>query len=280
MDAWPRCYPRWLIFSVLLALASTSSRAQTPSPLPEWYYSEGHLLERYTRDDLPRWERTIGIATETQPKYEGSNAYEASGGPVFDIRYRDIAFASSGEGFGINLLRGKRYRAGVATSFDMGRDARDDHHLTGLGNIGISPEAKLFAEYMVVFPLVLRVDARHSFGGQGGWIGDVSLYSPLAGSEKFFVFAGPSLSFADSNNMRHTFGVSDTQSVASGYAPHDAGRGLRSGSFGVSAGYFFNSHWLVEGAVATEKLFGGAGDSPFVQERGQVAATVSTEYRW
>jgi len=265
---------------ILCSLFSALAFAQTPSPLPEWYYSQGHLLERYTRDELPKWERTVGLAAETQPKYEGGNAYAMSGGPAFDIRYYDIAFASSGEGFGVNVLRGKRYRAGIALAVDLGRDEDDDHHLYGLGDIGISPEAKLFAEYMFIFPAVVRIDGRHSFGGQGSWIGDISVYMPLAGSEKFFVFAGPSLTFADSNNLRHTFGVSAEQSSASGYPKYYASKGLRSGSFGVSGGYFFTKRWLVEGALVGEKLFGAAGRSPFVQEQGQYALSVSSEYRW
>ena len=274
-----RCRPAAALLGLLL-LCSQSAIAQTPSPLPEWYYSQGHLLERHMLNGLPKWEGTAGLAAETQPKYEGGNAYQTSGGPAFDLRYRDIAFASTGEGFGINVLRNERYRAGLALTFDMGRSQRDDHHLTGLGNLGVAPEAKVFAEYMVVFPLVARVDVRRAFGGEGGWIGDFSLYSPVSGSEIFFVFAGPSLTFADSDNLRHTFGVSPTQSAASGYPVHDAGKGLRSGSFAVDGGYFFTKNWLIEGAVAAEKLFGGAGDSPFVQERSQFAMTISGEYRW
>jgi outer membrane scaffolding protein for murein synthesis (MipA/OmpV family) len=220
------------------------------------------------------------MAVETQPRYEGGHAYSTGGGPVFDIRYKDIAFASSGEGLGINFAYTKRFRAGVALAVDLGRNNRDDGRLFKMGNIGISPEAKMFAEYMVVFPLVVRVDVRHSFGGQGGWIGDLSAYMPVAGSEKFFIFAGPSLTFADSNNLRHTFGVSRQQSMASGFPEYNASRGLRSGSFGASGGYFFTKHWLMEGAVAAEHLFGGAGHSPIVEEQTQLALALSAEYRW
>jgi outer membrane scaffolding protein for murein synthesis (MipA/OmpV family) len=127
---------------------------------------------------------------------------------------------------------------------------------------------------------VLRVDARHSFGGQGGWIGDVSFYSPLAGSEQYFIFAGPSLTFADNDNMRHNYGVCAAQSRASGYAQYNASGGIQSGSFAVTGGYFFTKHWLVESALAAQKLFGPAGYSSFVQERVQLASTLSLDYRW
>jgi len=254
--------------------------AETPSPLPEWYYSQGHLLEEHVRvGDPPKWSRVLGLSVDTQPKYEGGNAYSTAGGPSFDIRYRDVAFASTGEGFGINLLRSRNYRAGFALTYDLGRDQDADHHLQGLGDVGISPEARVFAEYLI-FPVTLRIDVRHSFGGQGGWVGDLSAYTPLAGSTKYFVFAGPSLTFADGNNQRHYFGISSMQAAASVYPEYHASAGLRSGSVGISAGYFLTKHWLVTGMVAAEQLFGAAGHSPLVQEQGQFAATFTTAYRW
>jgi outer membrane scaffolding protein for murein synthesis (MipA/OmpV family) len=275
---------RWGVPAALaglgLGLVSLQAAAQTPNPFPEWYYSQGHLLERRVKGELPKWERTVGLAVEEMPKYEGGNAYSTNAGPAFDIRYRDIAFASTGEGFGVNLLYTDRYRAGVAMAFDMGRNNHDDHPIGELGNISPSPEVKMFAEYMVVFPATVRVDVRHSFGGQGGWIGDLSVYTPLAGSEEYFVFTGFSMTFADSNNLRHTFGVSEQQSRHSGYPVYYAGKGVRSGSFGLSGGYFLTKRWLLEGALAAEQLFGGAGHSPFVQEQGQFAMSVSVEYRW
>jgi len=270
-----------LTLTVLAALlSSAAAQAQTPSPLPEWYYAQGHLLEAHELPDGPKkWERFLGLSLETQPKYMGGNAYTTSGGPSFDFRYYDIAFASSGEGFGVNLLHTKTYRAGAALVYDLGRDQDDDHHLHGLGDISPAPEAKVFAEYLV-FPVTFRIDGRYTFGGQGGWIGDISVYTPLAGNKKFFVFAGPSLTFADRVNQRHNFGISDKQALESGYRQYDVGSGLRSGSFGISAGYFFSRHWMVTGMAAGQQLFGGAGHSPLVQEQGQFVGTFTTAYRW
>ena len=256
------------------------AHAQTPGPTPEWHFSEGHLLDAYTHDQLPQWDRVVGIATQTSPKFEGDNAYTTSYGPTFDIRYRDIAFLSAGEGLGVNLLHDKTYRVGVALAYDLGRNNHADHYVGELGNIGISPEAKLFAEYLL-FPVTLRVDLRHSFGGQGGYIGDLSAYMPLGGKEgKYFIFAGPSMTFADADNLRHTFGVSAAQSASSGYRVHALGGGVRSYSVGLSGGYFFSKHFLFEGFVSEEELVGGAASAPFVQQRAQLNLQLTTAYRW
>ena len=280
MDTRSLCKGAVVAFGLQLFVVTWPAHAQTPGPTPEWHFSEGHLLDAYTKDELPKWDRVVGIATQTAPKYEGGNAYTTSFGPTFDIRYRDIAFASAGEGFGVNLLHDKTYRAGVALAYDLGRNNSDDHHVGELGNYSISPEVKVFAEYLL-FPVTFRIDLRHSFGGQGGYMGDISFYSPVAGKDgKYFVFAGPSMAFADSNNLGHIFGVSTAQSAKSGYPTHYLGSGVRSYSFGVSGGYFFTKHWLFEGFVSGEQLVGGAGTAPFVQQRGQLNLQLTTAYRW
>jgi len=256
------------------------ARAQTPSLTPEWHYSEGHLLDAYTKDQLPRWDRVLGIAGTSEAKYEGGDAYKLSAGPTFDIRYRDIAFFSAGEGIGLNLLHTKTARAGFALAYDLGRNNEDDHFLTGMGNLGLAPAAKAFAEYLL-FPVTFRVDARRYFGGVGGYAGDFSIYTPLGGKENvFFIFAGPSVTFGDADYLRHAFGVNSVQAFNSHYPQHDLGGGVRSYSFGVSGGYFFTRHIIWEGFVAGERLVGGAGSSPLVQERGQLGVQTTVVYRW
>ncbi len=268
------------IAAVLAFAGVHTAYAETPNALPEWYYSQGHLLEEHMREgEAPKWTRVVGLSAEETTKYEGGNAYQTSGGPSFDVRYRDLAFASTGEGLGVNLLHDKNYRAGLALTYDLGRNNHDDHHLGGTGNLSIAPEVRGFAEYLL-FPVTFRVDVRTLFGGQGGWVGDISLYSPLAGSKQYFVFAGPSLTFANATNQRHYYGIDETQSLNSGYPVHPVGSGLRSASFGISAGYFLTDHWLVTGMLAAEQLLGGAGHSPLVQEQGQMVATFTVAYRW
>lgn len=254
--------------------------AQTPSLTPEWHYSEGHLLDAYTKDQLPEWDRVLGVASTTEAKYEGGDAYKMSGGPTFDIRYRDLAFFSAGEGIGLNLLHQKNARAGFSLIYDLGRNNEDDHFLTGMGNLGLAPGVKVFAEYLL-FPVTFRADLRHYFGGVGGYAGDLSLYTPLGGKENvFFIFAGPSMMFGDADYMRHDFGVNPVQAINSGYPVHALGGGVRSYSFGVSGGYFFTKHIIWEGFVAGERLVGGAGSSPLVQERGQFGVQTTVVYRW
>ena len=243
---------------------------------------------------LPDWRVQVGLAAEPRPTYEGSRNYHTLAGPVIDVRYRDIYFASVGEGIGVNLVRGENYRAGVALGYDLGRRESDDlNHLRGLGNIHVAPVVKLFGTYVVSkdFPLVLRTDLRRYAGGADGWVGDVEAYIPLPGSSKKFVmFAGPSVTFADQRHMQTTFGVSDSQSLASGYRPFAAHGGLNAVGIGFTATRILSTRWLINANLAVNRLLGSARDSPITKEpqRSEVAGlaltggalSLSVVYNW
>jgi outer membrane scaffolding protein for murein synthesis (MipA/OmpV family) len=255
--------------AVSSAAMATRAGAQTPAPLTEWQYSAGVPLERLFQPEVPDWRVRLGAAFSLRPRYYGADRYQVVGGPSVDIRYRDLFFASTGEGVGVNVLRGPNWRAGIAITYDLGRRAANDPgHLSGLGNINPAPEAKLFADYVISkeFPLVLRADIRRNLGGTDGWIGDLGAYLPLPGSsEQFFWFGGPTLTFADSRYMNRWFGVSPTQAAASGYPNYHANPGLKSVGAGVTAVWYFRKHWFMTADVAVQQLVGSAARSPITQ---------------
>lgn len=257
---------------------------QTPSPLQEWQFSGRVSLNKLFQPNVPDWRIELGAAAEPEPLYDGARTYRVLGGPVIDIRYRDIAFASVGEGLGVNILRGENYRAGVAIAYDLGRIVSEDRsHLQGLGNIEPAPVVKLFGSYVISkeFPLVLRADARQYIGGAGGIVGDLEAYMPLPGSSQTLVmFAGPSITFADRRHMQTSFGVNDGQALASGYPIYAAHAGANAVGLGFSATRFFTNHWLVDVDVAVNHLLGSAGDSPITQSTVQESAALSLAYKW
>src|ERR1051326_7703219 len=203
--------------AMLLLVVAAPTPAQQPSPLAEWQYSAGRVLEAYVTPEVPEWSAMVGLMGESLPRYEGARAYHAFSGPILDLRYRDIAFASDVEGLGVNLWRGKGRRAGLAMTYDLGRKESIDPALAGLGNIRATPELKAFAEWVPRFPLVVRGDVRRAFMGRGGWAADLGTYVPVYGKKTFFVMVGQSVTWADWENMRNSFGVDGIQSAQSGY---------------------------------------------------------------
>lgn len=265
-------------------VVATSARSQTPAPLQEWQYSSGVALIRLFEPDVPKWRTELGASLFSRPLYEGSQSYREMIGPVIDIRYRDIAFASVGEGLGVNIWRGENYRAGVALGYDLGRRQADDlTHLRGLGDIGAAPVVRFFGSYVIskAFPLVLRADVRRSVGGTDGLVGDLDAYLPLPGSSKTLVmFAGPSVTFADRRYLQREFGVTATQSLASGYPVYGAHAGVHSAGLGLSATRFIGERWLINANLAVNRLLGSAGGGPIVQRTVQGACALSVAYHW
>lgn len=261
-----------------------AARAQTPSPLAEWQYSSGVQLQRLMEPTIPPWETELGLAAQVSPIADGLARYQAMPGPVVDIRYNDEAFASTGEGVGVNVLSFSHIRVGVALTYDLGRKMRSDGEaLNGLGDINMAPEVKIFSSYTLAksFPLTLRLDIRRQMGASNGWVGDAGAYLPMPGScEKFAWFAGPTVTFGDKRYMREYFGVTTAQANDTLYPRYNAGAGFKSVGFGVSAAWIITPHWIVNESSAVEELLGSAAKSPITEAKTQAVATVSVLYKF
>lgn len=281
----PFAASRIAIAGVLFAtLAPASAYAQTPSPLAEWQYSPGIMLEQMFEPQVPAWRINVGPSVSFQPRYDGSSRYHLVAGPSIDVRYRDRFYLSTGEGIGMNVLTGPNWRVGVGAAYDLGRRAADDlEHLSGMGNINPAPSLRLLGEYAISksFPLVLRADLRRNFGGDNGWIGDLGAYMPMPGSsERFAWFAGPTVTIADSRYMNSWFGVNAQQSARSGYRQYDASAGVRSVGFGVSMAWTVKKHWVLSADGAFQQLVGSAARSPITQTRASGTFDLSVLYQF
>jgi outer membrane scaffolding protein for murein synthesis (MipA/OmpV family) len=254
--------------------------AQTPSAFAHWQDAAGIVLAPLG-GPIPEWRVTLGLGSAVMPRYTGSNDYRLTPAPAFDIRWRDIAFLSSGDGLGVNLPRGETYRAGVAINYDVGRNQHLAGRLNGIGNVDAAPEVRLFGE-MFVEAVVLSVNLRRAIGGHDGLIGDVGAYVPVVGTEDLVIFVGPSLTMANGRYTQSYFGISAAQAAGSvAHLPlYTANGGLNNATFGATAIYHFNEHWLVDADVAWERLLDSAGNSPIVQDRNQLAMSVIFAYQF
>jgi len=272
----------WLICAFALC-GARSALAQTPSPLQEWQYPGGIILEKLFEGEVPEWRRILGVAASVQPVYDGSHAYRLEGGPVINIRYRDIAYASVGEGIGVNLIRARHFRAGFAVGYDVGRRVSSDYRLHGLGDIEPAAVPKAYAEWAIsrYFPLILRADIRRIVRGGDGYIGDVEAYMPLPGSSRRFVmFAGPSYTFADQRHMQKMFGITPEQAQSSAFPVYRAHGGSAAKGVGFSATLFITDHWLLNLDAAEDRLLGSASESPITVRRTQRALDLATAFQW
>lgn len=266
--------------AVLLAalIQSRPAPAQTPAPLANWQYSVGDLLEPLMGPQ-PTWRAYVGAGLAAQPVYEGSQRYHALPAPIVDAHYKDLAFLSVGEGIGVNLLRGKLYRAGVALTYDLGRDQHAATRLKGLGTIGVAPEVKLFAD-VALLPVILDFDLRRAIGGTDGYIGDIGMHVPIPLASNVFLFAGPSVTFADGRYMQSYFGVSAAQAVNSEFRPFDAHGGVKRAGFGLTAVYQISEQWMLASDGAAQRLLGAAARSPIVESKVEFTIDLNAVYKF
>lgn len=274
----------WCI-GLALAIAAHGAHAQTPSPLQEWQYSGGIILARLFEPNLPEFRTVVGLAADLEPVYNGARAYRVQGGPVINIQYRDVAFLTTGDGLGYNLLRGDHYQLGIAMAYDLGRKEKEDYaNLRGMGNIGPAPVAKVFGSVVISkkFPLILRGDVRQFIGGAQGAVTDLAVYSPLPGSSKTFVmFAGPSITLATHHYLQTEFGVTRQQSLASGHPEYlETDDGTAAAGVGFSATKFLTPHWLLNLDTAISQIRGSPAHSPLVERRTQRVLALSVDYQW
>ena len=204
---------------------------------------------------------------------------------MINIRYKDVAFISTGEGLGYNFLRGDHYQVGVAMAYDLGRkDESDLTNLHGMGDIGAAPVAKIFGSWVLSkkFPLILHVDGRQFIGGAQGAVGDAGVYMPLPGSsETFVMFAGPSITMATHHYLQTMYGVSPAQSLASGHPEYEIPHaGTANVGVGFSATKFVTAHWLLNIDAAVSQIRGTPARSPIVESRTQKALALSVDYQW
>jgi outer membrane scaffolding protein for murein synthesis (MipA/OmpV family) len=273
-----------VVAAALAVAGGGKAQAQTPSPLAEWQFSSGEQLQRLFEPTVPTWQVEAGVGGQFSPTFDGGGRYHIQPGPVFDVRYKDIAFASTGEGIGANLFSFRHISFGGAISYDLGRSPHiDGQNLSGLGTIHPAPEAKIFATTVVSesFPLTVRFDIRRQLGATDGWIGDVGAYLPMPGSSQTFAwFVGPTVTMADERYMQGYFGVSKTQAAATRYRRFKAYGGFKSAGLGMSAIYFVTPHALIVMSDAFDRLLGSAAESPITQEKYEAVVSLSALYKF
>lgn len=269
---------------LMSAAALTVAHAQTPSPLAEWQYSSGIQLQRLFMPTTPTWQVEGGMGAAVLPSASGMKRYRVQFGPAFDVRYKNIAFLSTGEGLGANLFSFRHISVGGAFTYDLGRSPSQDRKvLEGMGTIHPVPEFKIFATTVLSksFPLTVRIDIRKQLKGSNGYVGDIGAYLPMPGSsEKFAWFVGPTLTVANTRYMTTYFGVNRGQAAATHYNYYKAHGGLESAGIGLSANYFLTPHVIFNLTAAYSRLLGSACNSPITQTPNQALTALAILYKF
>lgn len=198
-----------------------------------------------------------GIGATFGPDYMGADDYGTS--PWIILRNGQINDAT-GEKQGLSILPSLDYHGK--------RDAGDHDDLTGMDDISAAGELGVRLNY-VMGDLTGYGAVRKGLGGHHGVTGELGARFRNQPQDKLTLTTAAELRFGNGEFTDTYFGVSEGESLSSGYAPYDAGGGIYAARLSVEARYEFLPDTLLMGRFTYSRLLGDAADSPIVHERNQ-----------
>jgi len=235
-----------------------------------------NAAETFERDTQARWRFAIGGGLAADPNFQGSDKYRvhptlfifAGYGPFF------IGFG----GAGVNLYRAAGLRMGALVSLGQGRDESTDARLAGLGNVDRTVLAGLFAVHATRSVLTRVVTYTDVGGEHHGTLARLDVFARFRTGERVGFFAGPGLTWGNSQYNQTFFGVTDEQSLRSGFPAFSAGSGINNVRLTAGTNYRFAPNWRLFGGLTASRLAGDAAASPITEERMQYRAFLSAIY--
>lgn len=200
----------------------------------------------------------VGLGVSYGPDYLGADDNEA--GPWFILRNASFGDPGQGELDGFSIL--------PVFGLVGKRDADDSDRLRGLDDISRAYELGAQASYGYG-PVNGYVRARKGFGGHHGVTGEVGVRYRSVINDRLTMWSSMEMSYGNSKYVDTYFGVSPSETAASGLAAYEPGGGFTKAAAKVSARYAITDKTAVLGEVEYGRLIGDAEDSPITEDRDQ-----------
>jgi MipA family protein len=259
---------RNLILSATTLSASLFTASAYCAELGDFY-----LLEPRPASTVVR----VGAVVISGQNYQGADKQSTSALPGIFLQTSYGLFADPLNGLGYSFEPIGNLQYGLRVNVDTGRAVQSA--LPGFEKIKARLTPGVFANYTVDDKLTLRSALRLGVG-EGA---DGSLLH-LGGSYKilqvgfFGVSVNASLKYADSNYLQTYFGVTPTQSAASGLKVYQPAAGFAAAKVGLTAGTPLSREIFVFANVSVQRLMGDAANSPIVSKKTQPTAFIGGVY--
>lgn len=232
-------------------------------------------------------EMTLGRGVDVSPRYSGSDKSRVTTPLVLDYSKINGFFASTTRGIGYGNNIGKLYYS-AALSYRAGRKDQDvngesisngSDYLRGMGDVRGSVINVLGLGYEVTdwLNLQLQGEAPISQRSNGAAL-HFDLKSPLYTSSTNSVTLTLTGSWGTRKYLQTYYGVSASQSAASGFAQHDAGSGIYAYSMNIDWTHKLNQHWSIGAATGCTHLASDARNSPTVQRKESPTGSLKLTY--
>ncbi|MEM7276795.1 MAG: MipA/OmpV family protein [Pseudomonadota bacterium] len=228
-----------------------------------------------------RWDIRLGAGFEREPTYQGSDRSSTEVQPLLIAGYKfdwgNLFF--SGGGLGFSRRFGNNFGLQLQLESEDTREIDDDQRLAGLGDQDEELELEVNGRYFLG-PYTVDAAVAIATGDKGvvWFVGGSRTWR--TSSERLFLTLRTDLSGSSQENQQTDFGITDSQSLASGFPVYTAGGGLKSLGLGLSAEYQLSDRWFLVATADFERLLGDVADSPIVFDDNNIEAGISFLYRF
>ncbi|RAS25329.1 MipA/OmpV family protein [Paraburkholderia bryophila] len=230
---------------------------------------------------------TFSLAGGVGPRYQGSRDYRPFVAPLISAEFSNGIFLSPTEGLGYKHDFANGMFASAALSYDFGRTDRNradlpgSDYLRGMGRIpgsvmmSFTVGAHVFGASTV--SVTLDQPVTHTSHGTSGHF-DVVV--PVLQTADNIINVSGSLHAGSGRYTQTFFGVTDAQSLASGFRPYSVKGGFDSAKVSLGWTYMFSPRWSVHTEGGVTRLLGASANSPIVQSKNNYFAITSISYRY
>jgi len=270
-NAMPRLPLRPLALAAALASSLVQATAAKADSMWDWFSGE--------------WSLTVGGAGYVAPEYEGADTYHVTGMPLVSIGRKgsQTRFYSLNDAASFAIVDTGVIRFGPAAAILLPRDESDSDDLRGLGDVPWGLEIGGFLDVYPTDWMRVRTEVKAGVHAFSGVVADFALDAFTDITPTVRISGGPRLSLASEGYFDAYYGVTPSESLASGLSVYEPGGGLRSA--GVGGAIAWKATDKVETTLFAEyrRLLGPAADSSLVEERGsenQFTVGVAATYRF
>ncbi|MFT0891403.1 MipA/OmpV family protein [Pseudochelatococcus sp. G4_1912] len=223
-----------------------------------------------------KWIAILSANVNYGPSFRGSDKYVYIPYPMVSIRRGGEARRPDipGDGFDIDLLNNDYVSFGPVGRYQPGRYYSDDRKLFGLRKLPWTIEGGAFAEVWPTYNLRGRVEFRHGFRDEDGWVADLAadFVQPFG---QFLFTIGPRATWGSDKTARNTFGITPGEAALNnmvfpqhGLYTYKPQGGFQSAGAAASLGYQITDEWSTTATASYSRLIGDAGKSPIVRRLG------------
>jgi outer membrane scaffolding protein for murein synthesis (MipA/OmpV family) len=227
----------------------------------------------------------LGMGLAYVPEYAGADKSRLVPLPFFERKWSNGVFFSSSGGIGYQTSVDG---VGMSASVTYG-GGRKDHKqnvfsgsdaLKGMGDIDNAAKAVLGLSYKLGdIGLSASTTQSLSHREQGGTY-TLGASTPLYSNSTDQVRLGASAVYGDNKHMQTYFGVTERQSMYSGYKTYQAKSGFENVTLGVNWDHAIDKNWAMRSAIGVSHLTGDAADSPLTKRKTTPMLMTSVAYKF